>query len=154
TGKLQGKVVGTDTGEPIGFADVMLIPVDTTMAKVGGQTNADGTFLLIGVPGRYTFQVRALSYAHKRIEGIVLKADELVPLSVALTPEAIQQKGIEVVGKAVLNNDAGLLAARKKAPAVGDAISAEQVRKSPDKDAAEVLKRVTGLSVSDGKYVF
>jgi len=32
--------------------------------------------------------------------------------------------------------------------------SAEQMRKAPDKDAAEVLRRVTGLSVSDGKYVF
>ena len=28
------------------------------------------------------------------------------------------------------------------------------MRKSPDKDAAEVLRRVTGLSVSSGKYVF
>ena len=47
-----------------------------------------------------------------------------------------------------------MLAARKKATSVGDAVSAEQVRKSPDKDAGEVLRRVTGLSVSDGKYVF
>ena len=28
------------------------------------------------------------------------------------------------------------------------------MRKSPDKNAAEMLRRVTGLSVSDGKYVF
>jgi outer membrane receptor protein involved in Fe transport len=153
-GKLQGKIVGTDTGEPIGFADIMLIPVDTTLSKVGGQTNADGTFLLAAAPGRYAFQVRALSYAHKRVENIVLRADELVPLNLALSPEAIQQKGIEVTAKAVTDNEAALLSARKKAAAVGDAISAEQVRKSPDKDAAEVLKRVTGLSVSDGKYVF
>ena len=46
--KIQGKVIGTDTGEPIGFADVLLIPADTTMRKVGGLTNADGTFLLEG----------------------------------------------------------------------------------------------------------
>src|SRR4029453_116543 len=44
--------------------------------------------------------------------------------------------------------------ARKKATALGDAVSAEQVRKSPDSDAAEVLRRVTGLSVSENKYVF
>src|SRR5262249_19023955 len=43
---------------------------------------------------------------------------------------------------------------RKKATAVGDAVSAEQVRKSPDKDAAEVLKRVTGLSVAGGRFVY
>jgi TonB-dependent receptor len=33
-------------------------------------------------------------------------------------------------------------------------VSAEQVRRSPDKDAGDVLRRVTGLSVEDGKYVF
>src|SRR6185503_5261101 len=41
TGKIQGKVVGTDTGEPLGFADVLLIPADTTLRKIGGMTNAD-----------------------------------------------------------------------------------------------------------------
>ncbi len=59
-----------------------------------------------------------------------------------------------VEGKAIQNTEASLLSARKKATSLGDAVSAEQVRKSPDKDAAEVLRRVTGLSVSDGKYVF
>ena len=33
-------------------------------------------------------------------------------------------------------------------------MSAEQVRRSPDKNTAEVLRRVTGLTVADGKYVF
>ena len=28
------------------------------------------------------------------------------------------------------------------------------MRRSPDKDAGDVLRRVTGLSVSDGRYVF
>ena len=154
TGKVQGRVVATDSGEPIGFADVLLIPADTTLRRVGGLTNADGTFLLEAAPGRYTIQVRALSYAVKRVEGIVIEAGGLVPFSTGLTPEAIQQPEIVVEAKARQNTEAALLAARKKAPAVGDAISAEQVRKSPDKDAAEVLRRVTGLSVGDGKFVY
>lgn len=154
TGKIQGKIVATDTGEPIGFADILLIPADTTLHKVGGLTNADGTFLLEAAPGRYTLQCRAISYATKRIEGLAIEAGKLVPFNTALAPEAIQQEEVVVEAKAVLNNESGLLAARKKAAAVGDAVSAEQVRKSPDKDAAEVLRRVTGLSVSDNKYVF
>jgi outer membrane receptor protein involved in Fe transport len=154
TGKIQGKVVATDTGEPLGFADVVLLPADTTMHPVGGPTNADGTFLLEAPPGRYALKVRALSYAPKRIEGIVLQAGELLPLNTALTPEAIKVEEIVVEGEAGHNTEAGLLTARKKAASVGDAVSAEQVRRSPDKDAAEVLRRVTGLSVSDGKYVF
>ena len=153
-GKIQGKIVGTDNGEPIGFADVLLLPADTTMRKVGGMTNADGTFLLEGAPGRYTVQVRALSYATKRIEGFTLVANQLLEFSTALAPEAIEQEEVVVEARARQNTESSLIAARKKAPSLGDAVSAEQVRKSPDRDAAEVLRRVTGLSVSDGKYVF
>jgi len=154
TGKIQGRVFGTDSGEPIGFADVLLIPADTTMRRVGGLSNADGTFLLEAMPGRYRLQVRALSYATKKIEGIAIVANQMVELSTALVSEALQQEEVVVEARARQNSEASLLAARRKAAAVGDAVSAEQVRKSPDRDAAEVLRRVTGLSVSDGKYVF
>ncbi|MGH7741591.1 MAG: TonB-dependent receptor domain-containing protein [Candidatus Eiseniibacteriota bacterium] len=153
-GKIGGRIVGTDTGEPIGFADILLIPADTTLHKVGGLTNADGTYLLQAAPGRYTLQIRALSYSTKRIEGLELKADVLLPFDTAIAPEAIQQQEVVVEAKAKTNTEASMLAARRKASSVGDAVSAEQVRKSPDKDAAEVLKRVTGLSVQDNKYVY
>lgn len=152
--KVQGRVVATDSGEPVGFADVRLLPADTTLRPVGGLTNADGTFLLAAAPGRYTLQVTALSYARKRVEGLVLESGRLLPFSTALTPDAILQDEVVVEARLRQNTDASLLSARKRAPSVGDAVSAEQVRRSPDKDAAEVLRRVTGLSVSEGKYVF
>lgn len=154
TGKIQGRLVATDTGEPIGFADVALLPADTTMQHVGGLANADGTFLLEASPGRYTLKIRALSYAPKLIAGLVIEPGKLLPFNAALTPEAIEQDEIVVEAKARQNSEVSLLAARRKAAAVGDAVSAEQVRKSPDKDAAEVLRRVTGISIADGKYVF
>ncbi|NOT34793.1 MAG: TonB-dependent receptor [Candidatus Eisenbacteria bacterium] len=154
TGKIQGRVVAIDTGDPIGFADVLLVPRDTTLRRVGGITNADGTYLLEAAAGTYAIQIRALSYARKRIEGIVIEAGKLVPFSTALASEAIQQEEIVVEAKAKQNSEISMLTARRKSSSVGDAVSAEQVRKSPDKDAAEVLRRVTGLSVSDGKYVF
>lgn len=154
TGKIQGRIVATDNGEPIGFADLLLIPADTTRRRVGGLSNADGTYLLEAPAGRYTLQVRALSYATRRFEGIVLEAGRLLPFSTALAPEALVQEEIVVEAQRAQDTEASLLSARKKAPSVGDAISAEQVRKSADKDAAEVLRRVTGLTVSDGKYVF
>jgi hypothetical protein len=154
TGRIAGKIVGTDTGEPLGFADILLIPADTTLKKVGGLTNADGSFMLQAATGRYTLQVRMLSYQTRKIEGIVIQDGQLLPFDTALKPEAIQQEEIVVEAKAIQNNEAALLSARKKSSSLSDAISAEVVRKSPDKDAAEVLRRVTGLNVSDGKFVY
>lgn len=153
-GRVQGRIVASDTGEPVGYADLMLVPADTTMRKVGGLTNADGTFLLEAPAGTYTLLVRAISYGHQRIEGVVLSEGRLLPLNASLVPEAIQQQEIVVEAKARTNTEAAMLAARHKAAAVGDAVSAEQMRRSPDKNAGEVLRRVTGLSVSEGRYVF
>lgn len=151
---LQGKIVATDTGEAIGFADLLLIPADTTMQKVGALSNADGTFLLKAAAGRYTLQIRALSYARKRVENLVLADGQLVPFSATLESEAIQQKEIVVEATAKQNTEASVLATRRRATTVGDAVSAEQIRRAPDKNASDVLRRVTGLSVSEGKYVF
>ena len=154
TGRIGGRVVATDTGEPLGFANLRLLPADTTMRRLGGMTNADGTFLIEAPAGRYTLEVGAISYAKRRVAGLVIRAGELLPFDAALEPEAILQKEIVVEAKAKTNTEASLLAARRKSASLGDAVSAEQVRRTPDKDAAEVLRRVTGLSVADGKYVF
>ena len=62
---------------------------DTISLDVPSLTNADGTFLLEAAPGRYSLQVRALSYARKRIEGLVLAAGRLTPFSTGLSPEAL-----------------------------------------------------------------
>jgi outer membrane receptor protein involved in Fe transport len=153
-GKIQGRIVARETGDPIAFADVLLTPADTTLRRIGGFTNADGTFLLEAPAGRYTLQIRALSYAHQRFDGLVIEAGRLLPFHAALTPEALEQEEVVVEARRRENTEAALLSARRRAVSVGDAISAEQVRRSADKNAAEVLRRVTGLSLDGGKYVF
>lgn len=154
TGKVQGRILAAESGESIPYAEVVLLPADTTLRPIGGLANADGTYLLEVPPGRYSLQVRAMSYARGRVAGIVVEANRLVPVSTVLTLEAIRVRGVEVESTARRNTEASVLAARRRAAVLGDAVSAEQVRKAPDKDAAEVLRRVTGISVSEGKYVF
>jgi outer membrane receptor protein involved in Fe transport len=153
-GRLRGRLLASDTSEPISFADVLLLPADSTMRKAGCMTNTDGSFLLDAAPGTYTLQVRALSYATKRITNVVVQTGGLQDFIVSLEPEALVQEVVEVEAEARRNNETALLNERKRAATVGDAVSAEVVRRTPDSDASEVLRRVTGLSVFQGKYVF
>ncbi len=46
------------------------------------------------------------------------------------------------------------LDAQRTAVGVTNSVTSEQVAKSPDGDAAQVVKRVSGVTVQDGKYVF
>ena len=44
-GRVEGRVIAADSGEPISFADVLLVPADTTLRRVGGlrDTVTDAT---------------------------------------------------------------------------------------------------------------
>lgn len=153
-GRIQGKIVARDSGEPVGFADLLLVPRDSTLRKVGGLSNADGTFLLLAPAGKYAFQVRALSYAKTILDEVELRDGELLPFDLALVPEAILQKEVVVEAKAKQDTEASVLAIRRRAATVGDVVSAEQMRRAPDRNASDVLRRVTGLSVADSRYVY
>lgn len=154
-GKVRGRVFAQDTGEPMSFVNVVLLPSDTTMRRVGGLTNTDGTFELTAPAGTWTLQIRQLSYARKSVSGVRVSDSTPVELgTIALALEAIPQQEVVVEARAQQNNEKALLAVRRKAATVQDAVSAEQVRRTSDRHAGEVLRRVTGLTLNDGKYVF
>ena len=92
-GRVRGKVVASDTGEPMPFTNVLLLPADTTLKRVGGMTNQDGTFELLAPPGLYTLRVQALAYGRKELTGLVVNASYSQELTLALTPEGNFGKG-------------------------------------------------------------
>jgi outer membrane receptor protein involved in Fe transport len=153
-GHVQGRVLAASTGEPVAYANLALVPADSSRKKTGGLGDGDGSFRIGAEPGLYTLQVQAISYRKRLVDGVRVLAGQVATVSVTLEPEALVQDEVVVEAEATRNTERGLLAQRKKALTVGDAVSAEQVGRSPDRDAAEVLRRVTGLSVVDGKYVY
>ena len=69
--------------------------------------------------------------------------------------DAVQvSEAITVSAEAGLSTEAALLAERKGAVQISDSIGAEEISKNTGSDAAGVLKRVTGISLQDNKYVF
>ena len=48
---------------------------------------------------------------------------------------------------------ASIYSAQKNSSTISDGISAESIKRSPDRNTGEVLKRVSGTSVQDNKFV-
>jgi len=61
---------------------------------------------------------------------------------------------ITVTAEARESTAAALLTERKNAAQISDSIGVEEIKKSTGSDAADVVKRVTGISVQDDKYVY
>jgi outer membrane receptor protein involved in Fe transport len=61
---------------------------------------------------------------------------------------------IEVTADPVTSTQAALLSERKNAAQISDAIGKEEMKKNTGSAAADVVKRVVGISVQNDKYVF
>lgn len=148
-GRIVGTVVDSETGETILGANVIL--KGTTL---GAATDINGTYVINAEPGEYTLIVSVLSYAKLSVTGVRVSTEEPIRIDVAMKPEWIEIEEVVVTAKMVQNTEATTLITRQRASAVSDAISMEMISRTGSSNAADAMSRVTGASVTDGKYVF
>lgn len=149
-GKITGKVFDYETGE-------VLIGVNVSIegTYIGSATDIDGNFVIVNItPGIYTIKASYVSYSDKRIEGVEVKAGETISLNFELASESFGLEEVTVTAEAVKSSEAGLLSIQKKAVAVQDGISSEQISRNSDGNVGSAMKRVTGVSIVNGKDVF
>lgn len=147
--KLTGKVTG-ENNKPISAASISIV------GKKGGTTaNVDGFFtLVLEVGKKYEIEVSAVGFATKRVNEIEVKPNQANDIYVVL--QVKDSKLTDVVIKSSSSKKESvnaLISFQKNTNTVAQVISAEAIRRSPDKNTGEVLKRVPGLSVIDGKYL-
>jgi len=150
-GTLRGKIVDSQTGEPLMFVSVVI-----TGTNKGAATDLEGVFVIREVPaGTYEVNVTMVGYSKRVITSVVVPEGDAEPLNLTLTPEVIMGEEIEVTAEAIKNNnEAALLRERQKASSVSDAISQENISRSGSSTAADAMEKVTGVSVEDGKYFY
>lgn len=147
-GRITGTIVN-EVGEPVAGARV----------SVGGKTvitGNNGEFAVELPAGTYTLTVDAPKFAPLQVEKLVVKADEANAVSFVMRQAGEKETEIKTVVITALrkaDTQAGLLTQQKKAAQMSDGISAEQISKTPDSDVGGTLKRVTGVTTVDNKYV-
>ena len=150
TGRIVGRIVDQATGT--GIAEVVLqIPG----SLLGARSGVDGRFSLPAVPaGTVTLQARRIGYAVKTVTGIVVAGGATVEQNVTLATTAVQLSTQVVTASAERGSVSEAIDGQRNALGVVSAVTAEQIARSPDGDAAQAVKRVSGVTVQDGKYVF
>ncbi|UCG91472.1 MAG: TonB-dependent receptor [candidate division WOR-3 bacterium] len=94
SGKIQGTVRDDHTGEPISYADVILLDTD-----IGAATDDDGNFFILNVsPGIYTVEVSYIGYQTKHIDQVVVEINQTTRLSITLREAPIEISPITVTG--------------------------------------------------------
>jgi outer membrane receptor for ferrienterochelin and colicin len=149
-GRIVGRVMDAESGRTLTGAQVVIDGTST-----GVLAGVDGRYILLRVPAG-TVDVRAvmIGFATKTITGVVVPPGGAVELNISLEATALLLDEIVVTAAEERGSVARALDDQRMALNVVSAISREEMSRSPDGDAAEVVKRVSGVTVQDGKYVF
>lgn len=150
SGIIRGTVTEASTGEPLFGVNVVIAGTST-----GAVTDFDGKFEIKAQPGSYSVQVSFVTYSTITIEGVEVKAGDVTVLNNIAMSEDIEQLGeVVVTAKALRTTEQALLTLKRKSANLMDGISSANFKKIGDSDAADAVKRVTGVSVEGGKYVY
>jgi TonB-dependent receptor len=149
-GTITGKVIEAESGFEVIGGNVLIQGTST-----GTSTDLDGVYRLEVTPGTYALECSYIGFENLIIQDVVVKEGEITTVDVRLGEAAIQlDLGATIVARRTNNTEAAVLTIQKKAAVVLDAISSAQISKSGDNDVASAVKRVTGVTVEGGKYIY
>ncbi len=148
-GKLGGTVVDAKTGEALIGANVIL-----KGTSYGAATDLDGNYYISGVPiGVYNLVVSYVGYESQEITSVSVVASNQNKVNITLVSSVMNLNEVVVRAQVKGNSDIYILAEQKKSDKIQDGVSADQMSRAGDGNAADAVKRITGVSVQDGKYV-
>jgi outer membrane receptor protein involved in Fe transport len=146
-----GRAIDKSTGEGLPAATIL---VSGPTGNQSFATELDGTFALALAPGTYTIDIETPDYigATRQID-VTGPAPVHLELSLAMAPVKAVDETIEVYDTIDTHKASAVLAERRAAATVSDAISSEQIARSPDSNASDAAKRMVAATIQDNRYV-
>ncbi len=148
TGILAGKVTDSSTNFNMAGVSITVKGSSTGVASIN-----NGTYILKLAPGRYIIIYSYNGYTTREISEIDIKSGQTTFMDIFLSPSSKLLTGVVISASARREAQATLYNRQRLSSAVSDGISQEMISRTPDNNAGQILKRVTGVSVQNDKFV-
>lgn len=144
--KLSGRIVN-QRNQPIAGATVSVKGLRSVPASV------DGDFLVTVPEGTYIITVSAVGYQTKEISDVIVKAGIDNVVDIVLDYKKDELGEVVVTSSRRQESTNALLTFQKNNTSMTSGLAADFIRRTPDKNMGEVLRRVSGASIQDNKFV-
>ena len=145
---LEGRVYDKTTGEPVIGATIFFPDI-----KKGATTDLDGFYIVEKLPsGVFKTEISCISYKTVKIDDLEIKPgknsfDLVLEESASFLEEAV------VTSVKRMNSEIAIVQATRSAGVVMSGLSSRQITKSQDRNAAEVVRRIPGVSIINDRYI-
>tara|TARA_B100000674_G_scaffold44090_1_gene30510 strand:+ start:27397 stop:30204 length:2808 start_codon:yes stop_codon:yes gene_type:complete len=147
-GTIKGKVTAAATGEELIGAMVYILGTSN-----GAMVDIDGYYTLQADPGTYKVVCSYISYRTDTAT-VTVKPGEVTTHNFQLSDNAIAIQTFVKEAKAVKSSENYMLKLKQKSATVMEGVTAQEFSKRGDNTAAAAVKRVTGVTIEGGKYVY
>jgi len=149
-GTIRGGIFDEASGEPLYGVSILVKETST-----GTVTDFDGKFEIQVAPGTYSLQISYISYSSVELTGIAVKEGAVQVINdLMMSEEASELETVTIAASAIRTTESALMSVKRNAANLLDGISASTFRQIGDGDAASAVKRVTGVSIEGGKYIY
>lgn len=150
TGSISGKITDAGNNDVLIGANVLILGTTT-----GASSDLDGFFSIRNLePGNYSLRVSYISYQTLTIENIIVRAGQNTEFKIALNSAATELEEVVVTAEALSNTEASVLRIVQKSEGIVDGVSSELISRNNSSDGADVLRRMTGVTIAEGKYSY
>lgn len=147
-GTISGVITDKETNNvALPFANVMIKGTNLSVS-----TDENGSYSISVNPGNYTVQFSFVGYESLE-SNVTVVAGQTVTINKTLGSGGYKLDDVVVKSTRKRNSETAIMTEIKEAKQVVSAISAEQISKGTDGNAAEAVQRVPGITIVDGKFV-
>ncbi|MCK4709919.1 MAG: carboxypeptidase regulatory-like domain-containing protein, partial [Gammaproteobacteria bacterium] len=146
---IKGYVTSLVSGVPVPGAQVYISGVAEKI-----KTDENGRFEYKVSSGVYAMSIVHGDFSMQSVTDITLVDKEVFSRNFELTPAAKELEEFTVTAPLVEGGSLALIDEKRNTSSVVEVLGSEQMSNAGDSDAAGALKRVTGLTLIDGKYVY
>lgn len=147
-GVVHGTITDKTTGEPL--IGAVIRPED---GSKGTSTDIDGRYTLNLKDGRHRITVSYIGYNNTTVVADMNRNLESLTLDIPLSPDETSLTELVVTAVARKDTESAMIEEERHSDVVQSGVSAQQIAKTQDKDASEVIRRVPGISIIDDKFV-
>jgi len=145
---IRGRVVDAESNDPlIGAA----VKVDGT--DLMAVADIDGRFTISGLDEGKTYNIKVEYVSYKTVTTAVTAVNEAKEVTIKMRPDDKTLGEVTVTGVARHNTEAAMVQLAKESSVIVSNVSAQEIAKTQDGNAGEVIRRVPGVSLIDEKFV-
>lgn len=147
-GTVKGTILDKQNKEPLTGASVVV-----SGTTKGAVADVNGTYALELPAGTYTLTVTYIGYKDIQTTPVQIPATGEIVLNFEMENDIQMLGEVSVTAQARRNNETALIQEQRRSLVVQTGVSAQQIARTQDKDASEVIRRVPGVSILDEKFV-